>query len=861
VLRRLLVGFFVVLSLLAVTVNVRAQQQPAPEEPTIVPPRVKQNVTAAYPDQAIRDKFVGTATVMLSLDIDANGVVTNVTVVEPQGHGFDEAATAAAHQLSFEPATRDGHPKPSKIRFKFKFSSPAPKLLGRVATQVTDRPIEGATIVVTDAQGHEHTATSGADGSWRIEGDLPPGHVHIRATGPRRLPRETDEELAPGEETKIVLRLESAPEPTEISDAGAPDAEVIEEVTIHGARPPREVTKRTLTNEEIEYIPGTNGDALRSLQNLPGVARPPPFSGALAVRGSAPGDTNIFINETNIPIVYHFGGLSSVVPSELIEKIDFVPSNYSSQFGRGMGGVVDVTLRDPKADTVHGLAQVDLIDARLMAEGPIFNTGWNFLVAGRRSWFDLWLAPVLSATGAEATVAPRYYDYQAMLQRDIGKNSSFRLTLFGSDDALSIVDPTVNSQNPTFGGNISFHTAFFRIQAQYDNRFTKNTELRAVAAFGEDSVDSTFGTNEITTVTYPLSGRVELSQKIGKMLTANVGFDIVYEPYSFDYQLPPPNVAGEPPGGPGQLPVQSSQSGSLFLPGAYAELELKPVRDLRILGGVRADFDSATSAWDVAPRVVARWDIFSGLRRTTLKAGWGIFDQPPTPMETDPKLGQTGLVSNRAVHYDVGLEQEFTRQIDVSVDAFYKSFENLVESGTGNSGSGFAYGAELLLRYKADKHFFGWLSYTISRSERRTSSNDPLYLFQYDQTHILTILGSYHWGKGWRLGARFRLVSGDLYTPSVAGAFDASVGSQLGVAAYPPYGQRLPLFWAFDIRGDKTWTVRVFKREMKISAYIDIENLFDASDPQAVEYNFNYTQSAYINGLPILPIIGLRGEL
>jgi hypothetical protein len=307
--------------------------------------------------------------------------------------------------------------------------------------------------------------------------------------------------------------------------------------------------------------------------------------------------------------------------------------------------------------------------------------------------------------------------------------------------------------------------------------------------------------------------------------------------------------------------VQSSQSGSLFLPAAYAELEFKPIRNFRIIPGLRVDFDSATSAWDVAPRVVARYDLYNGRRRTTLKAGWGIFDQPPQPMETDPKLGQMGLVSNRAVQYDVGIEQEFTRTIDMTVDGFYKSFENIVEAGSGNSGSGFAYGVELLLRYKPDNHFFGWISYTFSRSERRTSPDDPLYLFQYDQTHILTVLGSYHWGKGWRIGGRFRLVSGPLYTPSTAGAFDASVGSQLGVAAYPPYGSRLPLFWAFDIRADKTWTVKVLKREMKISAYIDIENLFNASDPQGVTYNFNYTQSANINGLPILPILGVRGEL
>jgi hypothetical protein len=284
-----------------------------------------------------------------------------------------------------------------------------------------------------------------------------------------------------------------------------------------------------------------------------------------------------------------------------------------------------------------------------------------------------------------------------------------------------------------------------------------------------------------------------------------------------------------------------------------------------VIPGFRLDFDSVTSKWDPAPRLVARYDIINGLRKTTLKGGAGLFDQPPTPLETDPKLGQMGLSSNRCAQYDVGVEQEFTRQIDVSLDGFYKSFSNLVESGpippnVPNPGSGFAYGVELLLRYKPDNHFFGWISYTLSRSERQTSSTAPLSLFEYDQTHILTVLGSYKWGKGWRLGGRFRLVSGDLYTPTTAGAFDASVGSQLGVSAVPAYGSRLPLFWAFDIRVDKTWTFRAWKQMAKFSMYIDIQNLFNASDPQGLSYNYNFTQSAYINGLPILPSIGLRGE-
>src|SRR6202012_154540 len=199
------------------------------------------------------------------------------------------------------------------------------------------------------------------------------------------------------------------------------------EVTATSDRPPREVTKRTLEAREISRIPGTNGDALKSIQSLPGVARPPGVRGVLIVRGSAPQDTQTFIDGTPVPLVYHFGGLSSVVPTEVLEKIDFYPGNFSSQYGRVQGGIVDVGLRAPKNE-YHGLAQIDLIDARLLLEGPIPGLkGWTFLAAGRRSYVDSWLGKALSAAGANVTEAPVYYDYQFMVAKKPTPTSSFRV--------------------------------------------------------------------------------------------------------------------------------------------------------------------------------------------------------------------------------------------------------------------------------------------------------------------------------------------------------------------------------------------------------------------------------------------------
>ena len=100
------------------------------------------------------------------------------------------------------------------------------------------------------------------------------------------------------------------------------------------------------------------------------------------MRGSAPQDTQTFVDGTAIPLIYHFGGLTSVVPTEMLDKIDFYPGNFSARYGRGIGGVVDVGLAEPKADKIHALAQVDFIDGR--ADGPRSDRrhGWTFARRG-----------------------------------------------------------------------------------------------------------------------------------------------------------------------------------------------------------------------------------------------------------------------------------------------------------------------------------------------------------------------------------------------------------------------------------------------------------------------------------------------
>jgi TonB family protein len=828
---------------------------PPPVQNSVVPPKVIQDEGAEYPAAALAEHFKASIDVKVVVTIDAAGNVTDAVVQEPAGHGFDEAAITAAKNLKFAPATRNGRPIASKTRHLYHFDPPASQLVGRVLSALSDSPLVNADVTVRSADGAELKTKTDAKGAWTVAG-LKFGTYRIAVHAERYTDQIVEQSVEPGEEVGNTLRLQPFGQ-RKVLGAPTKQDEDVDEVEVKGEKPPREVVKRTLTHDELERIPGTNGDALRAIQNLPGVARPPGIAGLLIVRGSNPQDTQVFVDGTPIPLVYHFGGLSSVVPTEMIDKIDFYPGNFSTQYGRAIGGIVDVGIRDPKKDQIHAMAQVDFIDLRAMVEGPL-GKGWTFAAAGRRSYFDLWLKPVLTAADAGVTTAPVYYDYQAMIQKDFDSHRSFRLLFFGSDDRLDLLIKSANASDPELAGGIGAHTGFWRTQARYVDKLSKNTEMRLVAAVGQDYIDFQLGSNYANITDTPITGRLEFAQKIAQGVTLNTGLDMYYAPYSIDVNFPPFPKPGQPPPGPGlaQPSVETKQTASVYQPAAYVEGELTPMKGTRIVPGVRLDYTQATKQWDLAPRVNARQDLTSGFPRTTLKAAAGLFFQPPQPQETDPVFGQAGLVSNRAYQYDVGVDQEVTRHINFTVDGWYKQLDQLVVNGQLNQGRGKAFGLETLIKYNPDGRFFGWVAYTLSRSLRQDGPGEPEYLYQYDQTHILTIIGSYKLGRNWEFGARFRLVSGSLYTPNQYGFFDENNGSNLPLSSYPAYGQRLPAFQQLDLRVDKAWKFA----HWKLSSYLDIQNVYNAGNVEGTSYNYNYTRSVFATGIPFLPSLGLRAE-
>jgi TonB family protein len=868
-----------------------AKPEAPPPDVVVVNPVLTKFVDAVYPAEALAQGLQ--ATVVLFVSVDKTGKVTKVDVAEPAGHGFDEAAQAAALAFEFQPATRDGKPVAVRIKYPYHFtlkevekpeSQKAPPTVGNLGGTVritgAEEALVGAEVVVFGPDGKEFRTTTDAAGKWALVG-LAPGQYRVHATAPGLAPLDATEDVAVGEATDVTYRL--APD---VKGKGV-------EVTVRGERPPREVTRRTISRREMTRIPGTSGDALRSIQSLPGVARPPGLAGLLIVRGSAPQDTTYFVDGANVPIIYHFGGLSSSIPSELLDRIDFYPGNFSARYGQVMGGIVDVALREPngycngpygkptdKTGCFHGLVDINLIDTRALVQGQVGS--WGFVVGGRRSWFDAWLKPALEALDAGVTSAPVYDDYQFIAETKPTRSSRLSLRFFGSDDKLKFLISNPLAQDPGLGGNLTFGTSFYRAQALYETDLSRDVDLTAMISGGNNAINLGFGPLKFDVNFAGINTRSELTFKVVRGFKLHVGMDFLMGPYHVFVRAPPPPRPGEASPGPftTQTVFETDDKGMAFRPAWYGEGEIQPTRRSLLVPGVRVDYARDSGHADFAPRLTGRYDLIGGRGeedrpieerslRTTLKGGVGVFYQPPQFQETNPVFGTPGLLSNRSVHYSVGAEQELNRHIEVGLEGYYKNLTHLVsreptQDGSfayANAGTGSVLGLETLLKYKPDDRFFGWLAYTLSRSVRTDLPGTPEHLFQFDQSHNLTVLGSYRLGRGWEFGARFRLISGNLATP-VARSPQLAALYAADAAAYTalpgaPFSKRLPLFHQLDLRIDKAWQFRAWR----LSAYLDVQNVYDYAAREAVNYNYDYTRSTYQTGLPIIPSLGLRGEI
>jgi len=851
------------------SVLARADTPPASPPALDKPPRMVHFAPAEPPARLAE---VGNTDVILTLDVDATGAVTSATVAQSAGEDFDQAALAAARQFVFEPGEAGGKKVPVRITYRYRFilkpaePSPEPETqpAAPVAPATPTVPFAGVILRKGDRVALVGISVLVDDGALQAVSDtagrftipaLPVGAHTVKLRGSGISPVDTALTANAGKGLEVTYYVQS---------------EERYSSTVRGKRVVVETVETTLDVQEIKRIPGTQGDTLKAVQNLPGVARAPFGIGLLVVWGSSPFDTRTYVDGVFIPTLYHFGGLRSTLNSEMIQSLQFLPGGYSVDHGLGLGGVVDVGTRVPRRDGLHGYAQIDILDGSFGLEGPI-TKDLDFAFGVRRSWIDVFL-PIF--TTSDFQLSPIYWDYQARLVYRPTPRDDLSFLLFGSDDTLTLVS---KQPNPALSAEFDSHNYYHRAVASWLHRFPGKATLSLTGSLGYDvpfqiaftRLNAFFKVDaETLEYTARLVGRVPLES----WLRLDAGLDFEGNRITIDRQAPLFGAMGG--GGANGFGLAfASDNETLYTnhPAPFVSLNFSLLDDkltlnpqfrlaLMTFNGYPGEPQSFSSTYVRAePRLALRYQLTP---EVALKGAFGVYDQPPLPQDLSPVFGNVNLTPELAYHYVAGVDVRLTPTLTLSVEGFYKDLHDLVVTGERptdpprtNEGIGRVYGGELLLRQQLWKGFFAWISYTLSRSERRDHPDQDWHVFQFDQTHILNLTTSYELGKGYQVGLRFRYVTGNPSTPIVASYFDSNQNEYVGVQG-PLYSTRLDPFVQLDFRFDKTWTYD----RWRFSLYLDIQNLTNASNPEGVAYNFDFSKTSTVNGLPILPVLGIRGD-
>jgi hypothetical protein len=185
------------------------------------------------------------------------------------------------------------------------------------------------------------TAITDEEGRFALRG-IPVGEHRVSYSLSGFEPSFSDETFSATERTQVIIYLQ-------------PRQTAKFETVIRRKRAQKEVAKVSLSRDEVKRVPGTFGDPIRVIENLPGLARAPFAGGALIVRGANPQDSGTYFDGVEIPLLYHFGGLTSVVNAEFLEDISFYPGGFGAYYGRATAGIVDVSSRKPEAALVPRL--------------------------------------------------------------------------------------------------------------------------------------------------------------------------------------------------------------------------------------------------------------------------------------------------------------------------------------------------------------------------------------------------------------------------------------------------------------------------------------------------------------------------
>ncbi|MBI4428523.1 MAG: TonB-dependent receptor [Ignavibacteriales bacterium] len=631
------------------------------------------------------------------------------------------------------------------------------------------------------------------------------------------------------------------------------------------------------------HMPSLGGeiDVFRVLQLLPGVKSVSEISSGLYIRGGSPDQNLILLDGVIVYNPFHLGGFLSAFNPDALLNTRLIKGAFPAEYGGRLSSVLDLTMREGTRERLSGSAAINLINSRLMLEGPI-GEDVTFMIAGRRMYLDLFIAL------ANLKDTPRYYFYDLNTKVNLKISESDRLFASGyfGRDVLAPPEGETSDFNVRWGNS----TANFRwTHLLMANAFMNSSLIFTNYKFFTDSEDEGDVTelfravSEIQDVTW----RAEVQYIPNDVHSIKLGGELTRHSFNVGAN----NDAGSTIFG---LTTQrlSSHEAALFL---QDDWNPSPMFSADV--GTRLYYFEKGNYVSLEPRISTSMK-FSD--QFTVKSSFAVAHQflhliirNDISLPTDLWFPSTENVKpSRCMQTVVGIEtKQFGDEYLLAVEGYYKEYKNLYEyrdravfalgaplESQFTQGTGKAYGIEFFLNKQLGS-ITGWLGYALSWTTRHFPELNRGREFypRYDRRHDIALAAMYRISDGWEFGATWMYGTGQAYTmPTGQFYFEDIEGlGYLGSGWQAlDYSQRnayrLPAFHKLDLNFIRKFSWFNLPFQFSINVY----NAYNRKNPfaQSIRYRYNYEvdpggntyrsvipvpQVVQYTLFPIIPTIGL----
>lgn len=751
-------------------------------------------------------------------------------------------------------------------------TTPTGVVSGQVVDMITQQPVAGATVAVV---GTKRGAVTKKDGRFVIT-KVPAGVYSVKTTLVGYSTDLTnDVVVSPGKPATVLIRLSETTvqlgEAVVVSDAFKRDGSAI-------------TSTQLLTSEEVRRAPGVQEDVVRAVALLPGVAIAGAGRNDLAVRGGSPFENLFVVDNIEVPNINHFGsqgssgGPLSLINIAFVRDVSLSTGGFGPKYGDRLSSVTNLSLREGNDQRFAGEVNLSATGFGAIAEGPLGDKG-SYLISARRSYLDL----VFGLAGFG--FIPEYWDFSAKITYNLSTNDKLTFLTIGALDKIKFNNDSADNRYTNSRVTAPSQDQYFSgltWRRLLSNGYFNVTLGRTFTSYNTTQQDSL--TNVVfNTTTYEgdNSLRGDLVLLPSSDIEINAGAIVRYASnLAYDITLPGfarRDLVGRP------TPLRVDTSFTAFRAGIYGQVDWMLTDRLKVVLGGRGEYYGflQNEQLVVAPRATISYLLAPEM---TLRLGGGRYYQAPQFIWLigDP-TNTSSLRPLRADQAILGWEWIASEDLKIQVEAYYKVYGSYpvrtfrpqaVLSPAGfddiyndipfgleplsTAGTGVAYGLEFFVQKKLSTAIpiYGLASISLNRTEF-TAADGLARLGAFDSPIIGSIAVGWRPDAEWEISSKLRLSQGLPTTPYITTPERAAeTGFPIGSLdfAYYNQGERLPFFYALDVRVDKRW----FFSGWQLIAYIDVQNATGRRNSNSIRYNQQTNAVELQRSIGVLPSIGLN---